>query len=63
MPNCSTMDPVVSVISDFRRDVDEICALLGCYVASNDNPSATFQDNISVPSSKVKKFTKKPLDP
>ena len=44
-----------SVISGFRRDVDESCALLGYYAASSDHPLPTFQDNVSVPSSRVKK--------
>jgi hypothetical protein len=39
----------------FRRDVDEICALLGYYAASNGNPLPTFRDNVSVSSSRVKK--------
>jgi hypothetical protein len=34
---------------------EEICDLLGYYTASNGNPSPTFWDNISVPSSRVKK--------
>jgi hypothetical protein len=34
------------VISDFRRDVDEICALLRCYAASSHNPLPTFRDNV-----------------
>jgi hypothetical protein len=38
------------LISVFRRDVEEICALLGCYAASNGNPLPTFRDNLSVPS-------------
>jgi hypothetical protein len=37
---------VKSVISGFRRDVDEICALLGYYTASNGNPLPTFRDKI-----------------
>jgi hypothetical protein len=48
---------VQSVISGFRRDVDEICALLGCYETSTDNPLSTFRHN--VPSSRVKKSKKK----
>jgi hypothetical protein len=39
----------LSVISGFRRDADEICALLGHYAASNGNPLPTFRDNVSVP--------------
>ena len=34
------------VILDFHREVDEICALLGCYVAYNDKFLPTFRDNI-----------------
>jgi hypothetical protein len=45
----------ISVTSGFRRDVDQICALLRNYAASNDNPLPTFRDNVSVPSSRVKK--------
>jgi hypothetical protein len=44
-----------SVISGFRRDVDEMCALLGCYAVLSGNPLPTFRDNVSVPSSRVKK--------
>jgi hypothetical protein len=33
----------------------EICPLLGCYAASSGNPLPTFRDNVSVPSSRVKK--------
>ena len=42
----------LSVISGFRRDVDEICALLRYYAASSGNPLPTFRDSISVPPSK-----------
>jgi hypothetical protein len=37
----------------------EIGALLGYYAASSGNPLPTFRDNVSVPSSKVKKSKKK----
>jgi hypothetical protein len=37
------------------RDVDEICDILGYYTASSVNPLPTFRDNVSVPSSSVKK--------
>jgi hypothetical protein len=36
------------VISGFRRDADEICALLWCYAESSGNPLPTFRDNVSV---------------
>jgi hypothetical protein len=48
----------VSVYSGFRRDADEICTLLGYYAASSGNLLPTFRDNVSVPSSKVKKSKK-----
>jgi hypothetical protein len=50
------------VISGFRRDVDEICALLGCYAASSGNPLPMFRDNISVPSSRAKKSSEASLE-
>jgi hypothetical protein len=43
------------VISDFRRDADEICPLLRYYAASNGNPLPTFGDNVLVPSSRTNK--------
>ena len=39
-----------------RREVDELCALLGYYAAYSGNSLPTFRDNLSVQSSKVKKF-------
>jgi len=47
----------VSVISGFHREVDENCALLGYYAASNGNFLPTFRDNLSVPSSGVKNYS------
>jgi hypothetical protein len=41
--------------SGFRRGVDESCALLGYYAASSDNSLPAFRDNLSIPSSRVKK--------
>jgi hypothetical protein len=52
---------LISVISGFRRDADEICALLECYGASNGNPLPSFRDNVWVPSARVKKFKKNTL--
>jgi hypothetical protein len=46
-----------SVIPRFRRDVDEICPLLGYYAASSANPLPTFRDSVSVPFSSFKKTT------
>jgi len=40
------------VISGFRREVDEICALLGYYAAYSGNSLLTFRDILSVPSLK-----------
>jgi hypothetical protein len=42
-------------ISGFRHDVDEICALLGYYAATNGNSLRTFRDNVSVQYLRVKK--------
>jgi len=42
------------VISDFRREVAENCALLGHYAASSGNSLLTFRDNLSVSSSGFK---------
>jgi hypothetical protein len=42
------------VISGFRREIDESCALLGCYAAISGNLLPKFQDNLLVPSSGVK---------
>jgi hypothetical protein len=44
------------VISGFRRDVDDICDLLGYYAALCGSSVPTFRDNLSFPSSTVKKF-------
>ena len=41
------------MISVVRRNVDEVCAPLGCYAALNDNSVATFRDNLWVPSSSL----------
>jgi predicted P-loop ATPase len=37
------------VISGFRSEVDEYCALLGCYAACRGNFLPTFRDNLSGP--------------
>ena len=42
------------MISGFRRETDENCALLGYYAASSGNFSPKFRDNLSVPSSGFK---------
>ena len=44
----------VCVISSFRRGVNEILALLGCYTALIGSYLPMFRDNLSVPSSWVK---------
>jgi hypothetical protein len=43
-----------TLIWGFRRDVDEICGVLGNYTASCGNYLPTFRNNVSVPSSWVK---------
>jgi len=45
---------IPNLISGFRREVDENCALLGHYAASSGNSLPTFRANQSVPSSGVK---------
>jgi hypothetical protein len=50
------------VISGFGRDTDEICPLLGYNAASSGNSLPTFRENVSVPSSRVKKSKKLFLD-
>jgi hypothetical protein len=47
----------ISVISGFRREVDENCALLGYYAASSGNFLLTFRDNLLVPPSGVKIYS------
>jgi hypothetical protein len=47
------------VISGFRPDVGEICALLRYYSASSGNPLPTFRDNVSGPSLRVKESKQK----
>jgi len=42
------------VISGFRCEIGEKCALLGCYEASSGNSLPTFRDKLSVPSSRTK---------
>jgi hypothetical protein len=49
------------VISGFRRDGNEICALLGYYAVQSENSVLTFWNNLSVPSSRVKKGPSWPL--
>jgi hypothetical protein len=43
-----------------QSSAEEICALLGYIAASSGNPLPTFQNNILVPSSRVKKSKKSP---
>jgi hypothetical protein len=51
---CRYIFLVVTQMRDFRRVVDEICALLGYYTASCGNCLPTFRDNVSFPSSRIK---------
>jgi hypothetical protein len=41
---CDDKNSAVSLISDLRHDVDEICALLGYYAASRGDCLPTFRD-------------------
>jgi len=41
------------VTSGFQREVDENCILLGYNAVSSGNSLPTFQDNLSIPSSRV----------
>ena len=50
---------LLCLISSFRRDIDEIWALLGYYAARIGNSLPTFQDYLSVPSWRVKKSKNK----
>jgi len=43
----------ICMISGFRCEVDEICALLGYYADYSCNSLPTFRDNLSVPSVRV----------
>jgi hypothetical protein len=45
------------MVSGFRREVAENCALLGYYSASSDNFLPTFREHLSVPSSGFKNLT------
>ena len=38
------------LFSDYRREVDENCALLGYYAAIGGNSLPTFRDSLSIPS-------------
>jgi len=41
---------------DRKTDMTKICTLLGIYAAYGDNSAPNFRDNLSVPSSRVKKW-------
>ena len=45
----------ICIILGFRREVGEICTLLGCYAAYGGNSLSAFRDNLLGPSSRVKK--------
>jgi hypothetical protein len=51
---CKWNKSLLTLISGFCCDVDEICGLLGYYTASCGNYVLTFRDNVSVPFSRVK---------
>ena len=50
------------VISGFRRDVHEICALLGCYAALSGISVPTFRENLSGPIFKGREVKTKSWD-
>ena len=50
----ATPVPTSCLISGFRREVDDNCALLAYYAASSGNFLATFRDSLSVPTSWVR---------
>jgi hypothetical protein len=54
---------VHTLISGFRRNIDEICGRLGYYAALCGNCLPTFRDNVSVPSSWVKSLCRKESQP
>jgi len=50
--DCLTLEEVTDrlrVTSGFHLEIDESCALLGCYAGSSGNFLPTFQDNLSGP--------------
>ena len=47
-----SLNLILSIITGYRRGVNEICAILGLYAAYNGSLLSTFRDNISVPSSR-----------
>jgi hypothetical protein len=51
------------MISGFRRDVDDICLLVGYYAASCGNCLTAFWDNVSVPSSRGKNVSGQRIGP
>jgi hypothetical protein len=48
----------VNIISGFRHDVNEMYALSRFYAAWNGSSIPTFQDNLLIPSSRVKQSKK-----
>ena len=48
--------PINLVISGFRHEVEENCAVLGYYGASSGNFLPMFRDNLSVDPSKVLEY-------
>jgi len=49
------------VISGFRRNIDENCAILSYYTVSSGNSLPTFRDSLSVPWSRDKNPRRKTL--
>jgi hypothetical protein len=57
--NKKEQDNSSCVISGFRRDIQQICGLLGYYGALSASSVPTFRDNVSAPCSRVTKSKKK----
>jgi hypothetical protein len=45
---------MLTAISGFRRDADDICTLLGCHAVSSGSSIPTCRDKLSAPFSRVK---------
>jgi len=51
--HCTKLQYKQCIVSGFRHEADEICALLGHYTVYSGNSLLTFQDNILVPTTRV----------
>jgi hypothetical protein len=60
---CCHISLELCVISGFRRDADDICALLGYYATLSGSSVPTFRNNLSAPSSKGQEVQEGPKRP